>query len=322
MEIMEWILDQFNLKKRCSEYRVGLWQCPQFLFMVMGVVIIVAIEATYAIAQQFADPEIAALVVLALAAFLFIMGHLVVGAFEQVAHSARSKSEFIGIMSHQLRTPLSAVKWQLDMLLSEKMHSNFSLSGETTKYLEGIGDQNEHMIQMVNDLLDVNRIEDRDVVLRPSSFSLFTLSTQVVRHYEHFASANNVHIVVHDGVQLPNVWGDEERIKSVIQRFVDNAIKYSPQGGEVSINIKQNGSMVEWRITDQGVGIDPSDRVRLFEKFFRSTSSVRYQTKGSGVGLFIAKAMVILSGGAIGFQPHDHQGSTFWFSLPVYSGTI
>lgn len=311
------IKNQFNIKKHCAEYRVGLLQCPQFLFLVMGVIIIIAIEATYIVAQRFAEPEISALIVLTLTAFLFVIGHLIVGAFEQVARSARSKSEFIGIMSHQLRTPLSAIKWQLDVLLSEKLKKNIPTADESPIYLETIFDQNERMIQAVNDLLDVNRIEDRDIVLRPSRFSLADLSGQIIQQYQHYASAHHVRLILRRGPDTNHVFADEERIKSVIRRFLDNAIKYSPQGGEIVVDIERKGSMEEWRITDQGVGVSFVDQKRLFEKFFRSKNSVRYQTQGSGIGLFIAKAIITMSGGQIGFRSTAGRGSTFWFSLPI-----
>src|SRR3989344_2494615 len=153
-----------NLKKVCAEYRVGLWQCPQFLFLIMGVIIILAIMVTYIVASRYEEPEIASLAVLVLTAILFAIGNLIVRAFEQVALASKSKSEFISIMSHQLRSPLSAIKWQLNMLLSDAQRKTPD-AASMQKYLQTVYDQNERMIRSVNDLLEVNRIEDNDLVL-------------------------------------------------------------------------------------------------------------------------------------------------------------
>src|SRR3990167_6274759 len=150
--------DGLNLRKICVQYRVGVWQCPQFLFLVMGIVIIVTVFAAYAVASAYNQPELAALSVLILASVLFIIGHMIISTFEKVALSSLSKSEFISIMSHQLRSPLSAVKWQLNVMLSEDAKQEDKLNDRARAYLEAIYGQNERMIRAVNDLLEVNHL--------------------------------------------------------------------------------------------------------------------------------------------------------------------
>ena len=306
-----------NVKKRCAEYRVGLWECPQFLFIVMGAVIIGAILVTYIIAQRFVDPEISALVVLALTAALFVVGNFIVNAFEHVARAARAKSEFVGIMSHQLRSPLSAIKWQLDVLFSEKPRPMLTTVGEVQKYLETIQEQNERMIQAVNDLLEVNRIEDGDVVLRPSTFSFVDLSQHVIDEYQKRTAGANARLSLEVRGVIPEIFADEERIKNAMRRFLDNAIRYSIHGGDIVVTVEHDNRNVIWSIIDQGAGISAVDQRRVFEKFFRSPHTMQYQTSGSGVGLFIAKSIISLSGGRVGFSSQLDHGSTFWFSLPL-----
>lgn len=309
-------VESLNLKKTCAEYRVGLWQCPQFLFLVMGAIIILAILVTYIVASRYEEPEIAALAVLVLTAILFAIGNLIVRAFEQVALSSRSKSEFISIMSHQLRSPLSAVKWQVDFLLADAQKRTQD-AASVQKYLQTVYDQNERMIRSVNDLLEVNRIEDDDLVLRPSVFSILETTNKIAGEYKSFAAASNVNIEVSVAGLAPTLYADEERIRHVMEHLLDNAIRYSPKGGKVSINISVEGGKLVWKITDQGAGIPPKDQKRIFEKFFRSDHALRYQTEGSGVGLFIAKSIIKKSGGEVGFASSLDQGSMFWFTLPI-----
>ncbi len=305
-------IDALNLKKICAQYRVGLWQCPQFLFLIMGAIIILAILTTYVVASRYQEPEIAALVVLVLAAALFLIGDLIVRAFEQVALSAKSKSEFISIMSHQLRSPLSAIKWQINILLSDSK----PMPDGVKRYMETVGEQNERMIRSVNDLLEVNRIEDNDLILRPSFFSLLDLTKKVASEYERFAASNNVRIEIIPESDPTKINADEERVKHVTEHLMDNAVRYSVKEGVIKIDIEKNGENILWKITDQGAGISEEDQKRVFEKFFRSDHALRYQTEGSGIGLFIAKSLIKKSGGEIGFSSSP-KGSIFWFTLPI-----
>lgn len=310
--------DGLNLKKICGRYRISLWQCPQFLFLVMGIVIIISILVAYVVASQYGEPELAALSVIILTGVLFIIGHMIISAFEKVALASLSKSEFISIMSHQLRSPLSAVKWQLNSLLAEE-GVRIGINEQTKGFLETVYDQNERMIHAVNDLLEVNRIEDNDLVMRPSLFSLFALSGRVAAEFEKFSSANNSKVSILTQKDLPMVRADEERVKRVLEHLIDNAVRYSVGKGNITISLERKDNFVLCKISDEGAGIPDNEKARVFDKFFRSINATRYQTEGSGVGLFIAKSLVKLSNGEIGFSSDVGKGSTFWFTLPINS---
>lgn len=310
--------DGLNLKKICGRYRISLWQCPQFLFLVMGIVIIISILVAYVVASQYGEPELAALSVIILTGVLFIIGHMIISAFEKVALASLSKSEFISIMSHQLRSPLSAVKWQLNSLLAEE-GVRIGINEQTKGFLETVYDQNERMIHAVNDLLEVNRIEDNDLVMRPSLFSLFALSGRVAAEFEKFSSANNSKVSILTQKDLPMVRADEERVKRVLEHLIDNAVRYSVGKGNITISLERKDNFVLCKISDEGAGIPDNEKSRVFDKFFRSINATRYQTEGSGVGLFIAKSLVKLSNGEIGFSSDVGKGSTFWFTLPINS---
>ncbi len=306
-----------NLGRTCAKYRVSIWQCPQFLFLIMGMFIVVAILLTYQIARHYQDPEMAALIVLALSGILFAIGNMIIRSFERVALSSLSKSEFISIISHQLRSPLSAIKWQINMFSSDQLQGMNALPESMKGYIEGIAEQNERMIRSVNDLLEVNKIEDHDIILKPVELSLDAVTQKVVHNYQKLAQMNNVRISIFVQPDLGSAYADEERIKRVVEHLLDNAIRYSLSGGEVTISIEKQKERIVWKITDQGAGIPPEEQKKVFEKFFRSNNVARYQTVGSGIGLFIAKSIVKLSGGEMGFFSAAHKGSTFWFTLPM-----
>lgn len=307
------IFSSLNVKERCKVYRVGLWQCPHFLFIVLGFVIIVSIIVTHIVAQKYTDPDVEIMIVSVVTVALLIISHTIVDSFDRVAVASQLKSEFISIISHELRNPLSSIKWQTNILLDSKTQV---LPETEKKALSIISEQNERMIRMINDLLDVNRIEDRALGLAGTLFSIADLTSRVIEEYTDYARASNIKLNFMSPKTDFKIKADEGRIHSVIARFVDNAIRYSSSAGEVAITLEDLGKNIRWSITDQGVGIPASDVRSIFSRFFRASNALRYQTEGLGIGLYMAKYVIEASRGKIGFRTIEGHGSTFFFTLP------
>ncbi len=313
--ILRKILAQLNIFAQCRKYGLSLWQCPQFLFLVMGVIIIISIFIAYAVATRYiAEPGIVALIVLLLTMVLFIIAVIITQNFERLAEVSRMKSEFISIVSHQLRSPLSNLNWAIELLLSGR------LGGIETKQLEYfkiLKENSARMGELVKDLLVVARIETGDFPLRKKSFSLSEMAKDLISEFKPFARAVNVEIKIKTQPNLSQVFADASQIKLVMGNLLDNAIRYTKKKGLVEINLEQNKNNFYFEIKDNGIGIPKKDQKYIFQKFFRSGNILRHQTEGSGLGLYIVKAIIVKSGGKIGFKSEENKGSTFWFTLPI-----
>ena len=315
------VLGALNIARRCRELHVSLWQCPHFLFVLMGIIIAVTILITHIVATLYAEPEAVVSIIFVVTVFLFVVGNLVVKAFEKVAEASQLKSEFVAIISHELRNPLSSIKWQLDALSDKQSEPNEVAQNDFSQALKVIDHSNEKMIGLINDLLDINRIEDRRFELSPAIFSLSELTDKVVKDYESIGQNSNLKFMVLGPKSPAWVTADKGRIKSVISRFVDNAVRYSSvSSGEITIMIEDSGSQVRWSIIDQGAGIPVEEVKNVFSKFFRASNILRYQTEGLGIGLYLSKYVIEASGGTVGFRTLEGHGSTFYFTIPKSKG--
>jgi len=309
------ILSQLNIPAQCRKYGLSLWQCPQFLFLVMGLVITVSTLTAYAIGARYVeDPRMVALIVLLTAAILFIVAVIITNSFERLAEANRMKSEFVSIVSHQLRSPLSNLKWATELLMSGKLGKT---EEKQTEYFKILKENSDRMGELIKDLLIVSRIETAKLPIKKVEFSLEDLVKELIKEFRPFAQASNVEIEFQAKRNLPKIFADPSQIRLVIENLSDNAIRYINGKGIVEIKVERKEKNLYLEIRDTGVGIPEEEQKYIFQKFFRSENVLKYQTQGSGLGLYISRAIIEKSGGKIGFKSEENKGSTFWFTLPL-----
>jgi signal transduction histidine kinase len=308
-------LNQFNILAQCRKYGLSFWQCPQILFLVMGIIIICSTLAAYIIGSHYIDdPRVMALVILSLATILFIIATVITRNFEKLAEVARMKSEFVSVVSHQLRSPLSNLKWAIELLMSGRAGL---VSEKQLEFFKILKENNDRMEELISDLLTVSRVEQRTLPLKKGKFFLENLIKEVISEFKPFTTASNVKVKFEAPKRLPQVFADFSQIKLVVENLLDNAIRYIKEKGKVVIRISKKNKHLYFEIKDNGVGVPKEDQKYIFQKFFRSENILKYQTQGSGLGLYITKSIMERSGGKIGFKSTEGKGSTFWFTLPI-----
>jgi signal transduction histidine kinase len=309
------VLEQLNIPKQCKKYGLSLWQCPSFLFLIMGIIIGLVSILSYAIGTRYIEePRIVALIVLIVAAILLTLATLITNSFEKLAEANRMKSEFISIVSHQLRAPLSNLAWTLELLMSGRFGK---IEPEQVEYFKILKENSDRMRDLVRDLLIVSKIESAKLSLKKEEFSLEELTKEIIKEFEPFAKASNCQVEFFPEENLPKILGDRYQIRQVIENLLDNAIRYTKGEGKVKIRIMKEKKFIHFEIEDNGVGIPKEDQKFIFQKFFRASNVLRYKTQGTGLGLYISKAIIERSGGKIGFKSQEGVGTTFWFKLPI-----
>lgn len=310
------IIDDFNILKRCREYSLPLWQCPKFLFLTMGVVIIVGLSiVNLALVNNYIEsPEVVALTALILTAISLVIAFVTTQVLENLASVSRMKSEFISIVSHQLRSPLSNLKWAIELLMSGRLGK---IEEKQTEYFHILKENSARMHELISDLLVISRMETAGFFSKKTPFSLTELTKEIIERFSVFAKSSNISIVLDSRERTSDVIANSNHIQLVVENFLDNAIRYVKQSGDIKIKIENRNGKIYFEIKDNGVGIPNDDQKYIFQKFFRAKNVMKYQTQGSGLGLYIAKNIIEKSNGKIGFKSKENEGSTFWFTLPL-----
>ncbi len=306
--------DEFNLKKQADELGLKVWQTPSFLFIAMGLVIVIAIGGVYFVSNNYDSPEILVISESAVVAVLFSIGNLIISSVDQLARANKMKTEFVSVASHQLKTPIAEINWQIELLLSKFPGG---LSEKQQLLIGQIAHSSQKMARLVNDLLDVAHIDQGKLALAKEDVDLCIVVKEAIINQHPFAISAGVEIKSFCPLTSPNVSVDRKRVGVVLDNLLSNAIKYTKREGTVEIFFETKGNAVQVHVRDDGVGIPSREQHDIFKKFFRSNNSMKNNTDGTGLGLYIAKNIIEQSGGKLWFQSIENIGSDFFFSLPT-----
>jgi signal transduction histidine kinase len=225
----------------------------------------------------------------------------------------QTKDDFISMASHQLRTPLTSVKGYVSMVLEGD-------AGKVTPLQRKLLNQSfvsaQRMVYLISDLLNVSRLRTGKFELETVPTNLATVIASEVEQLKETAQARNLELTYTKPEHFPVYMLDETKLRQVIMNFIDNAIYYTPSGGHIEVRLSEKPHGIELTVTDDGIGVPKRDQPQMFTKYFRARNAQVARPDGTGLGLFMAKKVILAHGGAIIFKSRENKGSTFGFSMP------
>ncbi len=229
----------------------------------------------------------------------------------------KAKSEFVSLASHQLRTPLSAINWYTEMLMDGDAGK---ISDDQESYLKEIYSASQRMVDLVNSLLNVSRLELGTFIIEPKNSSLQEISKDVLKELGNQITSKNLEI--HEQYEdIPDLMVDPKLTRMIFQNLLSNAVKYTPDKGQISVTIssekKEDSKNVLVAIADTGYGIPSYQQDRVFTKLFRADNVKKMETEGTGLGMYIIKSILENSGGKIWFDSVENKGTKFYFTIPL-----
>ncbi|HEX3806100.1 MAG TPA: HAMP domain-containing sensor histidine kinase [Gaiellaceae bacterium] len=229
---------------------------------------------------------------------------------QQLVELDRLKDEFVSSVSHELRTPLTSISGYVELLKEDEA------SEERRAYLEIVDRNAERLLGLVSDLLFSARLQDGQLELQRDEVDVRRIVEHAAESARPRADAAKIGLSV-EASDVPTILGEPDRLAQLLDNLVSNAIKFTPAGGEVNVRLGARDGLVHIEVSDTGIGIPESERERLFQRFFRSQTALERQIQGTGLGLYISKAIVQAHGGRIGVQSGETEGTTFVVELPV-----
>ena len=306
------IVNDFNIKKQAEDLGVSVWQPPSFLFLVMGAISISVMATVYFVSRKYTSPEYLILAETFITIIIIVAGNIIITNMEKLARINKMKSEFVAIVSHQLKNPLSGVSWDIELLIAK--HKS-GLNQRQLDIIKKINYSNKIMTRLVNDLLDVARIDQGNLFVRKDKFNIENIIKKVVIKNEPLIKQSGIRINIEAPDVMPMIIGDEKRLEVALDNLVSNAIKYNNKDGTVFIKIEKREKVLIICIKDTGIGIPEKEQDQIFDRFYRSTKAIRKETGGTGLGLYIAKNIIEQCGGKIWFESEEDKGSIFCFTV-------
>lgn len=226
----------------------------------------------------------------------------------------RSKSELVAVASHQLRTPLTAMRGNVEMLLDGSFGE---VNKEQEDLLHDVEESTIRLITMVNEMLDITKIEKGDLELSLEQVDPVEIIDSILSDLAEYASRHEFKIEHHKPDQAISIYADKLRLRQVLQNIIDNAIKYSQHPGQLEIKYEVKDEAVVFSFADNGIGIPAAEQSKMFGRFYRASNTARTTSSGSGLGLYIVKSIVEQLDGSITFESAENVGTTFHITLPT-----
>lgn len=231
----------------------------------------------------------------------------------------RLKTDFISVASHQLRTPLSAIRWFGEMLINGDAGK---LQPSQKEFVSNITQSTKRMIELVGSLLNISRLESGSVHIDPKPTDIHELVTDITNDFKTEVSDRHQKLLVEIDPTLPqHVALDPRLVSQVYVNLLNNAVRYTPNSGSISVKVMRRGNEVVSEIKDSGYGIPKDEQPKVFDRFFRGSNIIKIETDGTGLGLYLVKTIVESSGGKVWYESSENKGTTFTFTLPILAKT-
>lgn len=235
---------------------------------------------------------------------------------EKLKQMDEAKDDFISMASHQLRTPLTSVKGYISMVLEEDAGK---INATQREMLGQAFFSSQRMVYLIADLLNVSRLKTGKFIIDRTLVQLDQIVEQELRQLQETAAARSLTLEFESPKQFPPMMLDETKTRQIIMNFVDNAIYYTPAGGHIKVKLIDKPNTIELRVEDNGIGVPKAEQAHLFTKFYRAGNARQARPDGTGLGLFMAKKVIVAQGGSLVFESQEGVGSAFGF---IFSKTL
>jgi PAS domain S-box-containing protein len=235
--------------------------------------------------------------------------------FHDVTHErevSQMKSDFVSFVTHQLRTPLAGIRWMLELAAQES-----GIPVDASSYIQDAREAAQRLIQLVNDLLDISRLERGKLTVATTPVDLEALTRDVLAETAVLVQEKGHRVSLAGAAVATPVAADAQLLRQVVMNLVSNAIKYTPDGGAIEIRLEPDAGMLRWSIRDSGIGVPLSSQARLFEKFYRAENVATLETEGTGLGLYLVRLIMEQLDGRVWCESEEGAGATFLFTLPL-----